>query len=197
MKAKVSLLPFVAVGALIAAVSFADDMRAIREKVKDAVNARDVPRSAQWWTQLGPEGAVALREVFAESGRLHAKIRVLEAYRYFSDADSALFLRKAVLEQENAALRRIAILSLARSQGIREKATFETLLASADPFTRVAAALGLRLMPEPEAAQMLKDFLAQETVSWIVARLQAPSNSLQSNPGLFRRNPPQGTDPRR
>jgi hypothetical protein len=197
VKMKISVLPFIALGALIAAVSFAaQDSRAVREKVEAALSQRDMPRSAQWWGALGVQGGTALREIFQAAPRLQAKFRVLEAHRFFSDAESALFLRKSAFELQNRALRRTAILSLAWSQGMKERSTFETLLASGDPFIRVAAAQGLQIMPQPDARAMLKNFLAQEPVAWVVARLKPPSPSLQTDPGLFRRLP-QADDPRR
>ncbi len=198
MKMKISWLPYIALSALIAAVSLADsDLRAVREKVRGALTQGDLPRSARWWAELGPQAGTAVREVFASSDRLQARLKALEAHRFFTDPDSALFLRRAVFDLDNRSLRRTAILSLALSQGIKERSTFETLLASGDPFTRVAAAEGLRAMPEAEAQAMLGDFLGQESVSWVVERLRPPAKTLQNDPGLVRRLPPSGPDPRR
>ncbi len=171
------------------------DSAPLKARLEEALRQRNVPRSAQWWTEQGAEVPGLLVQIYQENKGIRSRISAIEALRFFSDADTAVFLKKEALGASNLSVRRLALRSIALSQGLKEKAFFQEVFKDPNPQIRCAAAEALIQLKTEEANALVTEYLANETVPWIHTRLDPPKRRGLHRQAVRRATPP-GLDPR-
>lgn len=165
----------------------------IQSQVEAALARRTPPRSGEWWQRLGKNTPRALVSYFHQTASAKQRVRAVEVMRHFNDPQTSELLKAQALGRGKPIVRRAAARSLIVSAGMKEKATYETLLQDPDPHLRVAVAEGLRALHQSEADALVDAFAAQETQGWVVQRSQAKQAT--TIPNGARRIPP-ANDPR-
>jgi len=144
----------------------------IRESIQETLKIRHPVQDPDWWRSLGAEASKIIQEMYNEKRPISEKIRLIEALALFEDPDTGVFLKNVYRDQPNRVAKEAAVRSIAASQGSKEKAFLENVLAKSNTNLKIRIAKSLDSSRQPGSARLVDDILKKENNSQIASSIR-------------------------
>ena len=152
----------------------------IREAIQTVLKNRHPNETGEWWRSLGPSASKIMINIYLNENNIYHKVRLMDSLVWFSDSSTVSFMKQESESQSNQVIKRAAINSLIRSQGMKEKEYISGVLKDRNPHTREAAAKALLELEDSKAIDFVEQYLKNEKIVWITSKLRIHQRELVS-----------------
>jgi len=147
----------------------------LSDEIEAAISVRHPSETGSWWQSLGPRAPQVILSMVSQTDSIYRKVRLIDALAWYDNARATQWMKQAVDQNSNSAIQAAAVHSLIKSQGMKEKDFITHVLNSKDVQLRVTALKALSELSEvndPQASQLVDQFLGKENVTWAVDKVK-------------------------